>query len=64
MPRLRPKTQPAKRPPSDLVEATEDLQYGPRWVPRGTKLERSDPLVREAPHLFEVRYRLSEEVGE
>jgi hypothetical protein len=50
--------------PDDLVEAREDLQYGQRWIPRGTRLKRSDRLVLEAPHLFCVKYVLSEEVND
>jgi hypothetical protein len=64
VPRLRPKRAESTRftAPDNSVVATDDLQYGHRWVPKGTRLERTDPLVVEAPHLFEVRYRLSEEV--
>lgn len=51
-------------PPDDSVEAREDLQYGQRWVPRGMRLKRNDPLVLEAPHLFYVKYALSEEVNQ
>jgi hypothetical protein len=49
--------------PDDTAEACADLQYGQRWIPRGMKLKRTDPLVLEAPHLFYVRKVLSEEVN-
>jgi hypothetical protein len=48
--------------PHTHVEAETDLQWGIRWVPRGTRLDRSDPLVVAHPEVFRVVYRLSEEV--
>lgn len=46
MPRLRPKrTENVKREYGDQVEARADLHFGPRWIPKGTRLSRSDPAV-------------------
>ena len=60
--------RPAKRArhsaPDEYVEAISDLQYGLRWVPKGKRFKRSDPLVIAHPEVFDVRYRLSEEVSE
>jgi hypothetical protein len=40
----------------DEVEARADLQYGRRWIPKGTRLNRSDPAVIAdvAGHHFQV----------
>jgi hypothetical protein len=65
MPRLwGTELQPSRLPPDDSVEAITDLQYGRRWVPQGTRLERSDPLVADHPEVFQVRYRLDQERSE
>jgi antitoxin (DNA-binding transcriptional repressor) of toxin-antitoxin stability system len=50
--------------PDQSVEAISDLQFGRRWVRKGTRLARRDPLVVAHPEVFEVRYRLSEEVSD
>jgi hypothetical protein len=62
---VRRRKQPTARlsAPHTHVEAETDLQYGVRWVPRGTRLDRSDPLVVAHPEVFRVVYRLSEEVN-
>jgi hypothetical protein len=61
---MRRGKQPALRlsAPHSYVEAETDLQYGIRWVPKGTRLDRSDPLVVAHPEVFRVVYRLIEEV--
>jgi hypothetical protein len=48
----------------ETVQAITDLQSGRRWVPRGTRLQRSNPLVVKHPEVFAVRYRLSEDARE
>lgn len=65
MPRLRPKRNepPARVASGDLVYALSDVSKGGRLVRRGEPLRRDDPMVRELPSEFEVRYRLSEEVN-
>jgi hypothetical protein len=65
VPRLRPKQkEPARFAPDDQVEAIQDLSKGGRYVTRGTRLSRSDPVVLERPDLFQVRYRLDQEVND
>jgi hypothetical protein len=44
MPRLRPKRRAEVRD-FDEVEARADLHFGHRWIPKGTRLSRSDPAV-------------------
>jgi hypothetical protein len=61
VPRLRPK-QEVRRAPTDMVYALTAVSKGGRWVEKGTPLTRTDPMVIERPDLFEVRYRLDEEV--
>ena len=61
MPRLRPK-QEVRQAPTDTVYALSGVSKGGRWVEKGTPLTRSDPMVIERPDLFEVRYRLDQEV--
>ena len=66
MPRLRPKEQhrAGHVAPDDLVWAVVDLQRGGRYVHRGDRLQRDDPMVLEAPEYFEVKYPLTMEVTE
>jgi hypothetical protein len=46
MPRLRPKrNESIERDYGDVVEARADLEFGRRWIPKGTRLSRSDPAV-------------------
>ena len=46
MPRLRPKrNESATHEYGDEVEARADLEFGRRWIPKGTRLSRSDPAV-------------------
>ena len=66
MPRLRPeRAEPVRfSAPNETVEAIEDIQAGSRWIPRGTRLSRTDPVVLEKPGWFQVRYALSEEMND
>jgi hypothetical protein len=44
--RPRPKQNNAVRLEyGDEVEARADLQFGRRWIPKGTRLTRTDPAV-------------------
>jgi hypothetical protein len=59
LPRLRPKrSEPARAAPGDLVYALTDVSKGARFVRKGEPLRRDDPMVRELPSEFEVRYPL------
>jgi hypothetical protein len=60
----RPTKRTHHSAPDEYVEAASDLQYGLHWVPKGKRLERSDPLVVAHPEVFDVRYRLTQEVRE
>ena len=53
--RLRPK-EPVRLEYGDEVEARADLQFGRRWIPKGTRLTRSDPAVIAdiAGHHFQI----------
>ena len=44
--RVRPKQNEAVTLEyGDEVEARADLEFGRRWIPKGTRLSRSDPAV-------------------
>jgi hypothetical protein len=64
MPRLRPKRkEPTKvAPHTDIVYALSDVSKGGSFVRKGAPIRRNDPMVLERPDLFEVRYRLDQEV--
>jgi hypothetical protein len=65
MPTLRRGTKPTEirfSAPDTLVYALSDVSKGGRYVRKGEPISRDDPMVRELPSEFEVRYRLSEEV--
>jgi hypothetical protein len=55
LPRLRPKQGNPLRVFGDQVEARTDLWFGAWWIPKGTRLSRSDPAVLADPtgHLFQ-----------
>jgi hypothetical protein len=57
LPSFRPKQNEAARLEyGDEVEARADLQFGRRWIPKGTRLTRSDPAVIAdvAGHHFQI----------
>jgi hypothetical protein len=45
----RPTKRARQSAPDECVEAIADLPYGLRWVPRGKRFKRGDPLVHRAP---------------
>jgi hypothetical protein len=50
LPRVFPRAQNS----GDIVEARVALTFGHRFIPKGTRLSRSDPVVTADPQYWQI----------